>query len=234
MSQHISLVMLLIGLCSDQKIMCSTSVTQSIASDHFCVCKLRVAVPPDPAVYRESRNIRAINRAAFPDDLCMLVPPELCPSTDDFNGTLQSLLEKHTPLRRRRVRADRLESWYRDVKEELEAAKKHKRLAERQWVKTATTVNKQIFNAAKRLVAKIVHKAKSLFFGNEIAMSTSSRQLFNVYDKLIGRRRSSPLPSTHPLHDLPNVFNDCFLQKVQSTRADLDQQSLSLSSTDEL
>ena len=38
------------------------------------------------------------------------------------------------------------------------------------------TVNKQIFNAAKRLVAKIVHKAKSLFFGNEIAMSTSSRQ----------------------------------------------------------
>ena len=62
------------------------------------------------------------------------------------------------------------------------------------------------------------------------AMSTSSRQLFNVCDKLIGRRRSSPLPSTHPLHDLPNVFNDYFLQKVQSIRADLDQQSLSLTS----
>ena len=69
---------------------------------------------------------------------------------------------------------------------------------ERQWVKTATMVNKQIFNAAKRLVAKIVHKAKSLFFGNEIAMSTSSRQLFNVCDKLIGRRGSSPLPSMNP------------------------------------
>ena len=200
---------------TEDNVSCSTPVTQSIASDYFCVvCELRVAVPPDPAVYRESRNIRATDRAAFRDDLCMLVSPELCPSIDDFNSTLQSLLEKHGPLRRRRVRADRLEPWYRDVRDELEAAKKHKRWAERQWVKTATTVNKQIFIAAKRLVAKIVHKAKSLFFGNEIAMSTFSRQLFNVCDKLIGRRRSSPLPSTYPLYDLPNVFNDHFLQKV--------------------
>ena len=209
-----SVVLLLIGLCSDQKIMCSTSVTQSIASDHFCVvCKLRVAVPPDPAVYRESRNISAIDRAAFRDDLCMLVSPELCPSIDDINSTLQSLLEKHAPLLRRRVRADRLQPRYRDVEDELEAAKKRKRWAEKQWVKTATTVNKQIFNAAKRLVAKIAHRAKFLFFGNEIAMSSSSRHLFNVCDKLIGRRRSSPLPSAYPLHDLPNVFNDIFSRR---------------------
>ena len=160
----------------------------------------------------------------------MVVSPELCPSIDDFNSTLQSVLEKHAPVFRRKVRADSLEPWYRDVKDELEAAKKHKRWAGRQWVKTARTVNKQIFNAAKRLVAKIVHKAKSLFFGNEIRMATSSRQLFNVCDKLIGRKRSSPLPSTYPRHDLPNVFNDYFLQKVQSIRADLDQQSLSLTS----
>ena len=57
MNQRMSVVLLLIGLCSDQKIMCSTPVTQSIVSDHFCVvCELRVAVPSDPAVYRESRK----------------------------------------------------------------------------------------------------------------------------------------------------------------------------------
>ena len=83
-------------------------------------------------MYRESRNIRAIDRAAFRDYLCMLVSPELSPSIDDFNSTLQSLIEKHAPLRRRRVRADRLEPWYRDVKDELEAAKKQERWAERQ------------------------------------------------------------------------------------------------------
>ena len=93
----------------------------------------------------------------------------------------------------------------------------------------ATTVNKQIFNAAKRLVAKIVHKAKSLFFGNEIRMATSSRQLFNVCNRLIVQTRSSSFLSTYPIHDLPNVFNDYFLN-VQSIRAHLDQQSLSLTS----
>ena len=104
----------------EDTVLCSASVAQSIASDHFCVvCELCVAVPPDPAVYRESRNIRAIDRAAFRGDLCMLVSPELCPSIDDFNSRLQSLLEKHAPLRRRRVRADRLEPRYRDVKTNL-------------------------------------------------------------------------------------------------------------------
>ena len=121
---------------TEDNVFCSTSVTQSVASDHFCVvCELCVAVPPDPAVYKESRNIRAIDIAAFRDDLCTLVSPELCPSIDDFNSTLQSLLEKHAPLCCHQVCADRLEPWYQDVKNELEAVQKHKRWAERQWVK---------------------------------------------------------------------------------------------------
>ena len=65
-------------------------------------------------------------------------------------------------------------------------------------------MNKQILNAAKRLVAKVLHKAKSSF---------SVRQLFHVCDRLIGRKRSSPLPSAYPLHNLPNVFNTIFLRK---------------------
>ena len=60
-----------------------------------------------------------IDRAAFHDDLHMLVSPELCPSIDNFNSMLRSLLEKHAPLRHRRVRADRLEPWYRDVRMNL-------------------------------------------------------------------------------------------------------------------
>ena len=124
-----SVVILLIGLCSHQKIVCSTSVTQSIASDRLCVICELCAVLPDPAVYRQSRNMRAIDRDAFRDTLCMSVSPELCPSIENLNSTLQSVLEKydndddddedlwsadrsmlqqHAPLCRRKVRADRL------------------------------------------------------------------------------------------------------------------------------
>ena len=107
--------------------------------------------------------------------------------------------------------------------------------ADRQWVNSSKhSQYKQIYNAAKRLVAKIVHKAKSLFLGNEIANATSSKQLFNVCGRLIGRERSS-LPSLHPIHDLPDVFNHYFVQKVKSIgRADLDQQSMLLMSISDL
>ena len=107
-----SVVILLNGLCSDQQI-CSTSLFQSMASGHFCVvCEVRVAVSPDPAVYRESSKIRAIDRAAVRADLCMRVSRELCPSTDEFKSSLQSVLAKHAPLCRRLVRVDRLEPRY--------------------------------------------------------------------------------------------------------------------------
>ena len=50
----------------EDNVLCFIPVTPSIASDHFSVvCELRVAVPSDPAVYKESRNIREIDRAAF-------------------------------------------------------------------------------------------------------------------------------------------------------------------------
>lgn len=116
MNQRMSVVILLIGLYPDQKIMCY--VLPLLLSQSFLITSVSF-VSPDPAVSRESGDIRAINRAAFRDDLCMLVSPELCPSIDDFNSTLQSLLEKHAPLRRRRVRADRLEPRYRDVRTKL-------------------------------------------------------------------------------------------------------------------
>ena len=64
------------------------------------------------------------------------------------------------------------------------------------------------------LFQKQCTKAKCSFFGDETAIATSSR--------------SSPLPSTYSLQEVLNVFSDCFLQKVESIRADLDQQSLSL------
>ena len=81
-------------------VLCSSSVSQSIDSDHFwVVCELCFAVPPDPAVYRESCNICALDIAAFHADLWVLVFLEVCLSFDHFSSTPQSLLEKPTAWR---------------------------------------------------------------------------------------------------------------------------------------
>ena len=214
----------------DDNLLSSTSVSQSLTSDHYCVvCELCVTVPPDPAVFTDTRNIRAMNRSDFRTDLRACVSPEQCPSVDEFNSAVKSVLDKHAPLRRRKVRADRLEPWYQDVSTELEAAKKEKRRAEKHWLRHPLAVNKQIFNAAKRLVASIVHKAKTAFYENKIIKAIRSpRKLFNLADKLLGRPdKRSPLPTTFPLHDLPDVFNNFFTDKIHKIRTELDQASSS-------
>ena len=178
-------------------------------------------------LYTDTRNFRATNRSDFRMDLRACVSPEQCPSVDEFNSAVTTVLDKHAPLRRRKVRADRLEPWYHEVSAELEAAKKEKRRAEKHWLKHPLTVNKQIFNAAKRLVAKIVHKAKTAFYENKIIKAVRSpRQLFSLADKLLGRPdKRSPLPTTFPLHDLPDVFNNFFIDKIHKIRTELDQAS---------
>ena len=97
MNQPTIVVTLLIGLrsASGDNVLRAASVTHSIASDHSCVvCGMCVAIPSDPAVYRESRDIRSVDRTAFRADLNTLVSPELRPSIDNFNRTLDSRLGK--------------------------------------------------------------------------------------------------------------------------------------------
>ena len=64
-----------------------------------------------------------------------------------------TLLDKHAP----------------GVSQELRSAKRQRRRAERRWLKTGLTVDKQIYGAAKRAVTNIVHEAKSDYFSSQIA-----------------------------------------------------------------
>ena len=51
--------------------------------------------------------------------------------------------------------------WYEFVKDEFYEAKKHRRRAEKRWLKSCLEVGKQIFTAAKKRVIKIDQTAKT-------------------------------------------------------------------------
>ena len=100
-------------------------MAQALTSDHLpVVCRLNVASPQRQLVFRELRNIKAINRNALKRDVAAMVhtQPEL--TARQLNDELRSLLDKH--------------------------AKRQRRRAERRWLKTGLTVDKQIYGAAKR------------------------------------------------------------------------------------
>ena len=173
-------------------------------------------------MFREARSLRTIDRDAFKQELTAKVTPELCPTVDQLNSTLNAVLDRHAPVVRKKVKSSRSAPWYESVRDELSEAKKDRRKAEKKWLKSGLEVYKQIFAAAKKRVTKIVQTAKTRYFSDKISSSETSKQLFDVCNQLRGKTNANSLPSTHPPYQLPDVFCNYFTQKVADIRAALD------------
>ena len=218
----------------DDGIVLSTTVTQELSSDHFCVVsEVSVQSPVAPVMYKEVREIRAIDRQALRQDFGALTPV-VCPTADALNSSLQTILNKHAPLVRKRVKPERSAPWYDAIKEELRHAKQQRRQAERKWHKFGLTVFKQIYNAAKRRVTRLIDDAKTVFYSSKIADCDSGKQLFSVYKCLSGCESSSPLPVTCAEQELPSKFANFFTTKIANIRAELGEQVASTVTTDSL
>ena len=132
-----------------------------------------------------------------------------------LNKQLSSHLNRHAPAVQRKMLTSRSPPWFADVCEELRAAKRQRRRAERRWLKSGLTIDKQIYIAPQRAVSKIVYEAKSKYLSSKITESDSCKQLYHVSNKLLGQANASPLPTVHPSDQLPDVFSEYFLNKVK-------------------
>ena len=85
---------------------------------------------------------------------------------------------------------------------------------ERRWLKSGLEAQKQIFHATCKFVKKIMQQAKSKFFNTQIRACTSSKQLFHITNTLLGKSKTSSLPSSIPSALLPQRFCDFFVNKI--------------------
>ena len=89
-------------------IVCSTTVTQLLSSDHYCVvCGLSVIKPINHAELKQSSNLHDINLATFKADICQLISPTLYLTFEMLDDSLGLILEKHALLRSYRVLLNR-------------------------------------------------------------------------------------------------------------------------------
>ena len=204
----------------------SSEVTRELESDHFCVLsEFDMDKPSIAPVYRTLRNLRAIDRAAFREDIkAELVCLTDC-SADQYNTALRAVLDKHAPASRRKVSSRAPSPWFGLLGDELVQAKRERRRAERQWKKTGLTVFEQIYKKAKNVVTCLVHRAKSMFYSNEIVRAKSSKELYRITNKLCARTNTTQLPSVFPSSELPSLFSGFFLDKISRLRQQLDSQT---------
>ena len=104
------------------------------------------------------------------------------PTADQVNNQLRALLDRHAPATQRKVPQRRSSPWYSAVASQLRALKQEKRRAEKQWLRSVLTVHRQIFNALKHKITRLVDRAKTTFYSSKITASTTCKELFSVTD----------------------------------------------------
>ena len=101
-------------------------MSDALESDHICV-----AVTSAAPVYRVARNLRAVNRAAFNEDLRAELGNLTDSTADQLNTTLRKILDKHAPVSRSRMSTGKPSPWFSLLGFDLLAAKRDRRQAER-------------------------------------------------------------------------------------------------------
>ena len=190
----------------------STTVTQLLSSDHYCViCDLSAINPVNHAELKQSRNLCGINFTTIKEDICQLISPTLCPTFEMLDDNLRLILEKHALLHSCRVPINRNDPWYNAMKSDIIAAKKHRHWAKRQYLKYPTILNKQQFNKGKNTMVEIIQRAKSKFYLSEINSVSSKKSLFAICNNLLGLKKLAPFPNIYLIDQLPAIFYDFLL-----------------------
>ena len=143
---------------------------------------------------------------------------------------MSSALDRHAPLRARRVTDRPSAPW---MTAEIKSLKSEKRRAERRWRKSGLPDHKLLF---KTLVSKLnflICKSKKLYYESKIIAATTSKQLFTFVSDMYGKGNVTVLPSNIPLSELPEKFNNFFISKISKIRSALDNCTVSGFSNDQ-
>ena len=197
-------------------------------SDHCGIfSNLAFKRPRRPKRTVSSRNLRAINSADFRADVESFAEKvskqsdstDVSHLVDMYNTDLREVMDRHAPLVTRQVTDRSSAPW---VTEEIHEERRQLRKAERKWRESELTVHREIFVTHRRRVKSLVRAAKRQHYCDKVASCTTSRKLFMVSNELLGKSKSTPLPTDTPRSELPNRFGHFFNEKIQKIRDDLD------------
>ena len=168
-------------------------------SDHSAIyCSVNVGWPTARKRLITSRNLRAMNSADFQADVKSFAETagDQCADPgllDVYDTSLRQALDRHAPLTARRVSDRPSAPWMTD---DIKAAKRELKRAECQRRATRLAVHREIYTKQRGVMKTLVRAARKLHFRTENCSNT--KQHFSVSSRLLGKSKTTPLPSDIP------------------------------------
>ena len=190
-------------------------------SDHCAIhCILNMEKPMPTTKVIQYRRLAAINKAAFKGDLeglpiLMKLEDNISTLVDQYCQNLSGLVEKHAPLRKRRLRVRPHAPWFT---QEIEEAKVKRRQYEALWRKSGLTIHREMFKTQRQQVQDRIKTCKARYFSDLINSASSPKVLFGIVDKLLYHRKPTPLPEHLSAQELASWFSVYFNKKIVSIR----------------
>ena len=204
---------------SNDNLISDLVVNNPLVSDHHVVhFDILTSKPSLPKKSISYRCFKKLDLSAFKKDVIQselssqisTVPNDLVSS---YNSVLQSLLDKHVPIKERMITVRPLAPWYTSEIQNLRTIKKK---SERKWQQTKLTVHKEIYCSNRNILTNRIKVEKKSYIQSKINNSSQSQKtLFKCIDDLFYKAKDKKLPQNIPLEDLPEKFSEFFVSKIQ-------------------
>ena len=115
-------------------------------------------------------------------------------------------LDKHAPLKRRKV-PDRIKlAWFND---EIAMAIQKRRKAERKWYELRSDATRFLeFYRAWRMVRNLLDEAERRYYQNQLQdNSNNAKKIFGICNGILGRKRDLPLSPGYSEEEKTERFN---------------------------
>jgi len=157
----------------------SVEVDQNSPSDHHWVLfSLSVSKPKPVTQIIMSRNTKNIDMNLIKEEIILSTLTDKVDSAktvqekiEAFNTTLTGILDKHAPLRKRRICLRPNTQWYND---DIRLSKHERRLAEKKWRTTKLEVHRQTYIKARSKTNQLIRESKVKHAQNKIIDNRSN------------------------------------------------------------
>ena len=184
---------------TSSNIISNTNVHSLITDHHLVSCSLHIPKPIRPSKKVHYRKLDNINIANFINDFNILYNNITDSShIDNFDSNLSLVLDKNAPIITKTYTARHNTLWFNNS---LHTAKRSLRIKERNWRKSKSENDLNIFKHSLSNYRKLIKTAKNKYYIDQIkSAGKDTKKLFRISSTLLGKLTKRILPDNSPFN----------------------------------